>query len=565
MAKVQEALQNIKKMKGAQREQVNIQVIEPLRLNALANKYSGLIAAGNYYASWMKEMDNSMDANFSTFQYVSIPYNVISDSAVKVTDEDINAYVNKNKKMFKQEEGRKISYITFSQLPTVADSNKAMAEVNELKQKFAADTNAMVFVNQSGSIIDYNDNFVPKSKITSAGADSMLRMPQGTVYGPYVDQGAYVIAKVIATKTLPDSVQAKHILIGTQDPQTGQQLRDDATAKALADSILNAIRGGASFEALALQYSSDGSKTQGGDLGTFGYGQMVPEFNDFTFNKPVGSLDVVQTQFGYHVISITKQSNFNPAYKIAYVAKEILPSEQTINTASTNASKAAGQADGAALAKYAAANGLGITQEPSLVTENAFTVGALQDARQLVKWAFDAKKGAVSEPFNIGNQFVVATVDKIEKKGTQDAATARQNAEVTVRNEKKAALIKSKLGEKPTLESAAAAYGKPVASAGADSSITLSSQMVNELGIEPKLIGAAFNKAYTSAASPAIDGTNGVYVIKVNAIQPVAPVGAEVLKQREDAKMNAMRQQSGNWFQSLRDQADIKDSRSKFY
>ncbi len=566
MAKAQEALQNIKKMKGEQRDQVNIQVIEPLRLNSLANKYSGLISAGNYYATWMKEMDKANESNFSTFQYVNIPYNVISDSAVKVTDEDITAYVKKNKKLFKQEDGRKISYITFSQLPTLADSNAVREKLMSLQADFAADTNALAFVNRNGSIIESTDEFLPKSKITVADTDSLLKLPQGTVYGPFVDQGGYVLARVVGTKELPDSVQARHILVAMQDPNTGEQFRSADEAKVLADSILSAIKGGANFEMLALQYSADqGSKIKGGDLGTFGYGQMVPEFNQFTFTKPVGSLDVVQTQFGYHVISVTKQSNFKPAYKIAYLAKEINPSEQTINTASTNATKASGQKDGATLAKYAAANGLGITQEPSLIKENAFTVGALQDARQLVKWAFEANQGEVSEPFNIGNSFVVATVDKIEKEGLQDAAAARQNAEVTVRNEKKAEMIKSKLGAKPTLESAAAAYGKTVETAGQDSTITFSSQMINQLGIEPKLIGAAFNKAYTTTPSPAFGGTNGVYLVKINSIQPLAPASPEVMKQREVAKMNAMQQQSGNWFQSLRDQADVKDKRSKFY
>lgn len=564
-AKASEALKNIKKMKGSERDMVNAQVVDPVRINSLVAKYSGLIAAGSYYAGWMKERDAAMSNQFSTFQYVTVPYSEISDSTIKVSDAEVNAYVEKNKKMFKQEAGRKISYISFSQLPTKADSNVIMNQVMELKPQFAADTNATVFVARNGSAIDYANTFLPKSKIQSSFTDSVLSAPQGQVYGPYVDNGSYVLAKVIGTKELPDSVQARHILIALQDPQTGQPLHDDASAKALADSILTAIKGGASFEALALKYSADGSKAKGGDLGTFGYGQMVPEFNDFTFTKPVGTIDVVQTQFGYHVIEVEKQLNFKPAYKIAYMAREIVPTDQTINSASAEATKASGQKNNTELSKYAVAHGLGITKEPTLIKENSYAVGNMADARQLVKWAFEADKGDVSEPFNIDNAFVVATVDKIEKEGLQDAETARSGAEVIIKNQKKAEIIKTKLGANTTLESAAAAYGKQIAVAGADSTITLNAQMINGIGIEPKLLGAAFNKTYLSKASPAFGGTNGVYVVKVNAVQALAPMPPELAKQKEAVKVNAMKQSTGNWFQSLRDQADVKDKRSKYF
>jgi len=147
---------------------------------------------------------------------------------------------------------------------------------------------------------------------------------------------------------------------------------------------------------LAAQFSADGSKDNGGDLGTFGYGAMVPEFNDFCFTKPVGSKEVVQTQFGYHVIDITNQSHFSPAYKIAFVARQIVPSDETINNAGVEATKASTQKDAAALAKYAAEKGLKIVQNPAPIKENDFSVGALQDARQLVRWAFESKAGQVS-------------------------------------------------------------------------------------------------------------------------------------------------------------------------
>ena len=565
ITKAQEALRNIKKFKGEQREAVNTQIIDPLKLTSTVAKYSGLIGASAYYPVWMQEKESAEAKNFAEISYVSIPYTEISDSMVKVTDADINEYVNKNKELFKQEAGRVISYVTFSQLASADDSLKVKMQVESLKAAFAADTNAQAFVARNTSVIDYNDNFLPKSKIQSSQVDTIVKYPVGSIVGPYVDGGTYVLAKVIATKPLPDSVKARHILIPTNNPQTGEIIAADSTAKKLADSIFIAIKGGADFAALALKYSSDGSKDKGGDLGTFGYGAMVPEFNDFTFNKPVGSKEVVKTQFGYHVIEITGQTNFNPAYKIAFVAKDIIPSDVTINNASLQATKASAVKDAAALSKYAAANGLKIIQTPSIIKENDFSVGSLDDARQLVRWVFEADKGEVSEPFSLGDQFVVASVDKIQKEGNQDATTARAGAEVIIRNRKKAAIIQQKLGANPSLESAAAAYKKQVIQAGADSSITFNAQIVNGLGIEPKLIGAAFNKEYQAKPSPPFEGTTGVFVLKVKSIKSKPADAPDVAAQQVSSRIAAIRSQTGNWYEGLKKQAVIKDNRSKVF
>jgi peptidyl-prolyl cis-trans isomerase D len=565
ITKAQEALRNIKKLKGEQKEAVNTEIINPLKLTSIVTKYSSLINASAYYPKWMQDKETIENKTFAQISYVAVPYSEISDSAVVVKDSDINEYVKKHKELFKQEAGRVISYVVFSQLPNAADSNNAKTSVENLKTSFAADTNAKAFVARNTSVIDFQDAYLPKARIQSSQTDSIAKLPVGTVYGPYVDGGSYVLAKMLGTKQLPDSVKARHILIPTTNPQTGEVVNADSTAKKLADSIFTAIKGGADFAALAAKYSSDGSKDKGGDLGTFGFGAMVPEFNDFTFNNPVGSKGVVKTQFGYHVIEITNQTDFKPAYKIAFLAKEITASDLTINQASLQATKASGVKTGAELAKYVAANGLNMVQNPTPVKENDFSLGGLEEARPLVRWAFEAKKGEVSEPFSIGDQFVVAVVDKILEEGVQDAETARSGAEVIIRNEKKAAMIKTKLGATPTLESAAAAYNKQVMQAGADSSLTFSSQIINGVGVEPKMIGASFNKAFQAKPSPAFAGTSAVYVMKVNSLGTKPADAPEMAMQQVSSRLSALRSQTNNWYEGLRKQATIKDNRSKVF
>lgn len=566
IAKAQEAIVNIKKFKGEQRNGVDAQIIDPLKLSTLVAKYGSLISASAYYPLWMQEKETVEAKSFATISYVAVAYNEISDSSVTVSDADINTYVQKHAPLFKQEAGRRISYVSFSQLPNAADSARIKELVTQIKSSFSTDTNSRAFVARNISSIDFDDNYKPKSKITSTALDTILKQAQGTVYGPYTDNGNYVLAKVLGSKQLPDSVKARHILIATNDPQTGQPVMQDSVAKKLADSILVAVKGGADFAALAEKYSTDaGSKNKGGELGTFGYGTMVAEFNDFTFNKPAGSKAVVRTQFGYHVIEIISQKDFKPAYKIAFVAKEITASDVTINNASLQATKASTEKDGAALTAYAAKNGLRMTQVPTVVKENDFTVGGLQDARQLVKWAFEAKKGNVSEPFSIGEEFIVAVVDKVEMEGMQDAATARTGAEAIIRNEKKAAIIKTKLGTNPTLEAAATAYNKQIMQAGADSSITMAAQMINGVGVEPKIVGAGFNKDNQTKPTVPFAGNSGVYVLKVNSIQNKPADAPEIALQKTAARLTALRSQTSNWYEGLKKQADIKDSRSKLF
>jgi peptidyl-prolyl cis-trans isomerase D len=563
LTKASEAIANIKKYKGEQRDNIDAQIIEPLKLSTAAAKYGAMMSAASYYPTWMQEKDATDEKNFAAISYVAVPFNEISDSAVTVKDEEINSYVAKHKTMFKQEAGRTISYVTFSQNPSATDSANAKKIIEDLKAGFASDTSASGFVARNSSVVDFVDDFLPLSRIPSNVKDSIVKYGTGVVSGPFVDGQNYSIAKVLGSKQLPDSVKARHILIGTRDPQSGAELMADSVASKLADSVLAAVKTGADFGALAAKYSTDGSKDKGGDLGTFGYGAMVPEFNAYAFTKPVGEKGKVKTQFGYHIIEVTKQGNFKPAYKIAIIAKPILPSDETINAASIAATKAAANKGSKELADYASKNGLKIIDLPTTLKENDFSVGQMQDARSLVKWAFEAKKGAVSDPIVIGDDFVVATVNKTFEEGTQDAATARPMAEAAVRNQKKGEMIVAKMGA--TMESAAAAYGKQVQMAGADSSITMAATIINGIGPEPKVIGAAFNKESLTKVSAPIIGASGVYVIKTTAVLPKAEATAEKKAAQATAKLGAIRQQGGNWFEALRKQADIKDERSKFF
>ena len=372
---------------------------------------------------------------------------------------------------------------------------------------------------------------------------------------------------MLGSKTLPDSAHARHILIATVNPQTGEPVLEDSIAHKRADSINNAISGGANFAMLAMMYSSDGSKDKGGDLGTFGNGAMVAEFNKFCFEKPVGSRAVVRTQYGYHIIDLLGQKGSSPAYKIGYLAKDIFASPETINNASNEALKLSSEKDAKKMEAYVQKKGLQKITVPTIIKENDAQVGQLQDARALVRWAFEAKKGDVSEPMPIGDQYVVATVDKIYEEGTQDVETARPMAENAIREEKKADQIIKALGANPTLESASAKYGKEIkTTAASDSSLTFKAQKIDSIGYEPKLIGAVFNKANLNKVAAPVAGKIGVFVFKVNSFAEKAANPNEDKVQKRLEQTTALRNQAvSNWFEGLRKRATIKDDRSKFF
>jgi len=568
-SKVAQTLTELKKAKGERREMINEQLLDPQKLTSTSSKYFALLNASAYYPGWMQQKDNTEATTFANITYVQVPYGVISDSTITVTDAEIEAYVTGHKKQFKQEAGRMISYVAFSQLPNAQDSAAAKEQVNGLKAAMETETNMAAFIGRNAPNVTFDTNYKPKSKITSTITDTLIKLPVGTVYGPYVENGSYVLAKVLGTKTAPDSAKARHILIGTVNPQTGQPILEDSVAKKLADSILAAIKGGADFGAMVTKYSTDeGSNKKAGVYDYFEYGKMMPDFNDFSFTKPAGTQGIVKTPFGYHVIEALGTKGNGTLYKVAFLPKEILASEATISAANLNATKLSGQKAGKDFESYIAKNGLQKISLPTIVKENDYSLGRgeLADARTLVKWVFDAKEGDVSEPFNIGNQFIVATVDKVQNEGTQDAKTARMMVQGIIRNQKKAEQIIKKLGANPTLEKAAADYQQPIATAGADSTLTFNASIINGLGQEPKVIGASFNKENQTKVSAPIEGGVGIFLIKVNSVGTKAAATPEAAAQLKTQQITALRTQAGSgWFEGLKNQATIKDNRNKYY
>jgi peptidyl-prolyl cis-trans isomerase D len=315
---------------------------------------------------------------------------------------------------------------------------------------------------------------------------------------------------------------------------------------------------------VALKLSDDpGSKEKGGDLGYFTADRMVKEFSDFCFSGKKGETKIVKSQFGYHYIEILDQKNFEPAYKIAYLSRKIETSPETDQAASGLASQFAGESrDAKAFDDNVQKEHLQKMIAPD-VTPAAFAIPGVGPNRQLVRWIYDADLGNVSEPFSVGDKYVVALLTEINKEGLMTPAKARNVVEPILRNRKKADQIMKKLGTPASLDAVASASGQPVAHA---DSVLFSNAFIANIGQEPKVIGASFDKQLAGKpVSPAIPGNNGVFFIKVNNVSAMSNPNADVQQQRFTMEQQMRVLVYRSLVENLRRMADIKDNRGKFF
>ena len=556
------AIAQLKKSKNVEQiKQLEKFYIEPSIENRVRSKYQSLLIKGVQLPKWLADKSIAEINNIASISYVGVSYNSISDSAAKVSNDDIAAYIKKNPSAYQNEEtSRSISYVGFSASPSSQDSLAILNQLIALRDEFKATNNEASFLNKVGTDLPYYNSYVSKKTLQIPNKDSILNVGVGNTFGPYIDGRNFTIAKVVGTKSWPDSASVRHILIATVNPQSGQQIRDDSTAKRLIDSIKMAINGGASFEAMVAKYSDDGgSKANGGKYEMFPQAQMTPAFNDYSFDNPVGSKDVVKTDFGYHYIEILKQTPRGPAYKIAYLSKAVLPSTETLNAASTAAAQFATASKDP---KSFTANAVKAKKEvfpAANIKANDFEIPGIGESRALVRWVYDNDLNDVSEPFEVGDNYIVALINAEEKKGLMSVEAAKPVVENIIKDQKKAEIIK-KTFKGNSLETYAASSNVTIARA---DSVNFNYSMVPGLGNEPKVVGAAFNKSLINKVSEPFAGNSGVFVVSVNNISAIqSQQDPNLIK---DELLNRTRSTFFRSAAGLRKAATIEDNRYKIY
>jgi peptidyl-prolyl cis-trans isomerase D len=573
------------------RDQLNM-FLADLEYRKKTEKYNSILRGTVYYPKWYVEKQNAEAAQLAKVSYVSSPYTNIPDSGITITDKEIEDYVNTHKEMFKQEESRSIAYVMFDAAATAQDSAQLRNQLEELKTKFASDTLPARFLSGNGSATPYVDEYKNKAEILSATADSsVITIPKNEVYGPYLDQHSYVLAKKIDEKKLADSVYCRHILIRTS------AAIPDSVAEKKIDSAIERITKGANFVTVMKQVSMDTVANTQDSLGIMRFSikdiTNAQSFDqDFAkyilYDGTKGQRKKVKTQFGYHYIEIVDQKNIQPYYKIAFFSKAIVASKETERRASEEASKFSNEARDQKSFEAAIAQSKGKYKklEAANIGPNDISIqdidrmympsmgfGKVVPCRSLIKEIYKADKGDVlkqekiGDP-RIGNKQIIAVVTDVLEEGIQPARIARvgsaqtPSAERILKDKKKAEQIKKTIGQVTTLEAAAAALK--------DSIITIDSvRFTGARGLgDPKVLGVIFNNSNKGKVVPEpIAGFNAVYVLRVDSLTTTSVVNSDIEGEKNRLRNSGISRQlsSSNPVGIFKKIAKIRDNRKNFY
>lgn len=523
-------------------------------------KYENLLLKSSYVTQAEAEREYHVQNDVAEVKYLFVPFFAIKDS-MAVTDSDLKAYYQQNKHKYKTEETRGVSYVTFPVTATAEDSAAIKLEFEKVVNDFKVTTEDSTFASLN------TDGDSPYTKYTLANLPAYLEsdvqiLAPGYLKGIFLDGNAYKAVKVVKLGVDTSyNARASHILIRWDDASDAGK----KAAKEKARKILNEIKAGADFAAKAREFGTDGTASRGGDLGWFPTGQMVKPFEKAVFDarKPGLLPDVVETDFGYHIIEVTNTKD-NRYFMIATVEREIGPSDETRNEAYRQADEFAAELSGLEdFTTRAAEKNLKIEVAQNVGT-NDRAINNIGQARQVVTWAFrDAKVGKVSEVFDVESQYLVAVISSKKEKGFKSLDDVKAEITPLVQNQKKGEKIIEQLsGKTGTLEELAKLFGSD-ASVNTSSDLKLNSSNLAAVGFDPVAIGKAFAVEKGKRGEP-FAGENGVVLVE-NINKTEAPsindfsIFGNQLKQTMDNR---------GGFQiaeALKEGAKIEDKRYRFY
>ncbi|WP_435261932.1 peptidylprolyl isomerase [Tenacibaculum sp. nBUS_03] len=545
-----------------------------LRDNLEKTTYDNLVSSG--LGASLKEGEGQYltENTKVSGKYVYVPFTSIADSTVTVKKSDVKAYIENHKNQYQVEASRDVKFVKFDIVPTLEDEEALRVEVAKLIEDSEDDqrnilkglknaTDYGAFLEDAKSDISLDDNYKFKIQVPQTIAEKLFEGKEGDVFGPYKDNDYFKLSKITKITQLPDSVQSRHILIPFigANPSGYEPTKNEADAKIMADSLLTVLKADSSkFEDLAKELSSDkGSAEKGGFYDWYGYNRMVPEFRDFTFEGKKGDIGVVKTVFGFHIIKIEDQKNFQPAMKLATFGRKIEASEATENKIFQNAETFA----------LNLTNGKKYTD---LVKENSLTslpavglkvldenVPGLGNEREIITWAFgkDVEVGNFKR-FDVEGGYVVVMLTDKTSKGLMSVDKAIQTVRPIILNEKKAEIISSKMNG-ATLKDIAKSSGQTIRGA---VDVNLQSPSLSGVGYEPKIVGAMINAKENKVYNKVV-GDRGVYAFFTEKKElPTALPNYDTYRKRI---ANNRKNKTNQMYEAVKKAADINNSVGSFY
>ena len=499
---------------------------ESIRSTISRQLYNTMIQAGIYHTSFDGKTEHKLENDKISISFVKVPYSSIPDSLVTISDRDIKKYINANAEEYEVEESRSIEYVVFDETASVEDNLeienglKKLLEpqviFNEVSQSeetlpsFSQTDNVKEFIAEY-SETPYDETYKTRAQLGTY-ANTLFDLKEGEVFGPYKDGNQFKLSRMMDFDR-GGSVKARHILIAYEGSQSASSdvTRTKNEARKEAYRVLRLVSAnGSDFAELARTYSDGPSKNRGGDLGFFRRGDMVEAFNDYVFSKPTGSIGVVETDFGYHVIEVQEKED---VVLIASVVKKIVPSESTSNEVFRLAtefeieSKKNGFSTASESLGYDLRNGSNL----KLMDESIPGLGV---QRTIVKWSFE-EETSVSDikRFDLlGGGYVVAELIEKSSAGTSSVEDARNTVESKLMQDKKYDLLRSKYSSDVSLATIAEDYGQSILTS---SAINAAAGSIAGAGTEPFVVGSGFSLEMNQT-SALIQGKQGIFMLEVD-------------------------------------------------
>ena len=540
--------------------------------------YYKLIDAGLNTALFEGE-ENYLNSNdVVDFKYVKIPFNQIDDSEIKVSKSDINSYINQNKNKYSTDPSRDLIFVQFEEKPSELDEMEYMQSINDLiEDRIEYDPNSQKDIEYSGfkntknnedfinanSAIKFFNSFVFKSSFSPSIADKIYELKKGEIYGPYSENGFIKATKLIDSKFLSDSAKVRHILIpyfgSLRSGPDVTRTKDDA--KKTADSILRVLKINRSKFNSLLSLSSDQVSNEKQGVIDFAYiDGFAPEFRDFSFENRVGSVDVVETDFGFHIIEILSQGKKQKAVKVGNLAIQIEPSERTRDSIYNIASKFEIAVNEDNFRDYSKENNIKINPVNNLgeLDEN---IPMLGKERSIVRWAYEenTNQGDIKR-FSLQNGgYVIAMLTSINENGMMSYEKSSITALPEVKKQKKAEKIIKSVSSLD-LEEIAAQNNVDVQTA---LSVNINNPVISGVGNEPSVVGYAMGLS-KDTTSDGIIGKTGVFYINVTEKRKASSLEnyQNMINIISSTRSSTVRNKS---YDALKEKADIEDFRSSFY
>jgi peptidyl-prolyl cis-trans isomerase D len=534
-----------------------------LVINRVREKYNNLLTLSTNTNSLEAKVEYEAQTAKTNAKYLFVPYSSIVDSTIAVKDSQLEDYLAAHKDLFEGYESRTMEYVAFPVIATKADTASFYDKLKDIAKGLGSASNADSYAtsmseNRTAPSVSLAE--VPASVKANLGTFNV-----GGVYGPFKDGDLYTVLKYNGVET--DSlytIRASHILF--QPRAKTDSAKAEARKQAL--TVLGLLKGGADFGQLAQQYGSDGTAQKGGDLGYFkNNGSMVKPFESAIFGFGGSGLmpNLVETDFGYHIVKITEAKS-NQKYKLSMVSKALAPSEQTKNSLYSKAQAFSSEVSNLDAFKARVKKDKLISFTANRIMEGSASINGMPNAKAIVQWAFDSKtdKGDVSAPFEQESSYIVGIVTGASSKDKPSVDDFRDELKYRVLAEIKATKISDKLKALPkaTLEAMAAKYG-----AGAivetTEGITLSGGALKSAGADPAAIGKAFGLK-AGQKSGVVKGDNGMYIMEGTGIT-AAPAIADYGQYKTQLQSGRKGAASYLGSEAIKQGAKIVNNIAKFY